>query len=349
MNSRLSEPGFLDYILSFDICCLLETFTAENFDFNILCNDFEIFHSPAVRLSRFGRRSGGAVLLVKKALTDQINRVECSHDSMLILRMSNYFATDFFLICAYVPPIDSPYYSSKEIKCNITLIEEELLRLHEDYPQASVLICGDVNARTANWNIHADPDSDGDSDDEGLGSLDCNCPTKAAQRNSRDHSINQFGRILISLCEIYHLCILNGSTNSDINGDVTFYSQQGDSVIDYALLYANKLLFNTDVHVGVSVLSSHMPLEITFGVNNILHHQFIPKCKISKLVWTDQKSDEVKRNLQSAEFRAGIDRADQMLNSDIDGAVHCFTQVLLSVAQCMQCTFKSGARKTRGP
>ena len=38
-----------------------------------------------------------------------------------------------------------------------------------------------------------------------------------------------------------------------------------------------------------------------------------------------------------------------MLNSDIDGAVHCFTQVLLSVAQCMQCTFKSGVRKARGP
>ena len=226
-----------------------------------------------------------------------------------------------------------------------------MLRWHENYPRASVLICGDFNARTDNWNIHVHSDDADDSDNEGLGLDDCYCPTNAAHRYSRDSSINQFGRILISLCKIYHLCILNGSTESDNHGSMTYYSQQGDSVIDYALLYANELSFNIDLHVGVNILSSHMPLEIAIGVNSSSSRQTTPEYKISKLVWTDKKADEIKRNLQSAEFKAGIERAGQMLelHADIDRAVHCFTRVLMSSAQCMQRTFKSGPYKTRGP
>lgn len=343
----MAEPGFLDYISSFDICCLIETFTHDDFDFSSLSDNNVIFHAPAVRLSRFGRRSGGAVLLVKKLLAPHVTRVKCTHDSMVILRVCNYFNTDFIVICAYVPPIDSPYYSNREVKCNIFLLEEELLRLHEEHPRAAILICGDFNARTGEWNIHADLEDAVDSDNEGVGLEDCYCPINAAHRNSQDPTINQFGRNLISLCKIYHLCILNGSTRGDNHGNLTYFSQRGNSVLDYALLYANEFSFSVTFTVGAKILSSHMPLEIAIGAVSL--PQISSSVSISKLVWTDQKADEVKQNLQSAEFRSGIKSAGQMLDHDIDGAVRCFTQVLLSNAQCMQCTIKSGSHRARCP
>ena len=53
--AKLSDSDFVEYVTSFDVCVLSETFTLPSFDFSIYFNDFIILHSPAVKLSRMGR------------------------------------------------------------------------------------------------------------------------------------------------------------------------------------------------------------------------------------------------------------------------------------------------------
>ena len=82
--SKLSETDFVSYIKSFDIFCALEIFSNTQFDFSI---HFPEFHSPAVKLSRHGRRSGG-VVLVKKYIMPFVSHVECKYDNIVCIKIS---------------------------------------------------------------------------------------------------------------------------------------------------------------------------------------------------------------------------------------------------------------------
>ena len=346
LASKLGEPGFMDYVLSFDICCLLETFTPENFDFSSLSNENVVFHAPAVKLSHRGRRSGGVVIMAKRAIAQRIFEVKCAHDNMIILRISG-FTSDVIMVCVYVPPLDSPYYNGKNVKCNILLLEEELLELQQNYPKSSVLVCGDFNARTDEWNIHRtiECDSDDDEQDE-LNSNSCYCPV-GVMRSSQDRHINQFGRLLINVCKIYHLCILNGSTAGDSGGNMTYISQHGDSVVDYALFHASTSPPYVDLKVGDNVISSHMPLEMFLSVNANHHYRMQPSSPVrkeTKFIWKDERVPEVVQNLQCDEVKSNLRQATEMIDCNIDKALDFFTQTLHSVAQCMQCTVKTGMR-----
>ena len=73
---KLRDPDFVNYVTSFDVCCLQETFTFPSFDFSISFDEFLVFHSPAVRLSRMGRGSGGTLLLIKKSLSEFVSVVQ---------------------------------------------------------------------------------------------------------------------------------------------------------------------------------------------------------------------------------------------------------------------------------
>ena len=65
---KLGLDGFCDFIKSYDIIGLGETFTNTNFDFSIKFKDFVIKHCPAENFSHLGRPSGGLVLLIKNQL-----------------------------------------------------------------------------------------------------------------------------------------------------------------------------------------------------------------------------------------------------------------------------------------
>ena len=85
------------------------------------------------------------------------------------------------------------------------------------------MIIGDLNARIGHWN-NAEDDSDFNDNEE------------VKSRNSRDNYINQFGKILIDFCTTFQCLPLDGNTAGDPDGQYTFVSEQGNSVIDYALV-----------------------------------------------------------------------------------------------------------------
>ena len=56
------------------------------------------------------------------------------------------------------------------------------------------------------------------------------------QRRSKDKTVNRLGKKLIELCQDFNLFILNGRGEGDREGEWTFVSERGTSVVDYSLV-----------------------------------------------------------------------------------------------------------------
>ena len=135
----------------FDFVCLLETFV-EDLKTNVFYN-FIHFVSPAVKLSRAGRRSGGVLLLIKKALADYVQEIALGVENIITMKLSRRLfgiSTDVFLICVYSTPLKSPLYSKLNFNNGISAVEHCLLTITEKYGSVPFLLCGDFNARTDN-------------------------------------------------------------------------------------------------------------------------------------------------------------------------------------------------------
>ena len=329
LSSSLAEPGFVQYLYSFDICCLIETFTSDDFDFSIYFSKYSIFHSPAIKLSKRGRRSGGVLILVKKSFSYVVSSIPCTHDNMIVLKISCSFKEDIILVCLYVPPTDSPYYKDKLVKCNLELLQDMLLDLEIAYPRTTILITGDLNARTGNWNLHKDYDP------EYTEFNDCFCPNYTSSRHSHDTFVNQFGEILIDLCRSHHIYIENGCNKGDEYGKFTYVSKHGESVIDYCLVSCGCTQFDMLFAVGTRVEGSHMPLEMHIKKAQKVVNENIPSV-ISKIIWDSAKAEEVLANIRSDSFKASLDRASSILNLCIDSSVRLFTLTLLQTANIMR-------------
>ena len=60
------------------------------------------------------------------------------------------FNRDVVYMCAYVPPENSPYYTAFDIDDGISLLEESLADVMLSLDDFYILLCGDLNSRTAN-------------------------------------------------------------------------------------------------------------------------------------------------------------------------------------------------------
>ena len=334
LSSRLCEPNFVQHVLTFDVCCFVETFTSAEFDFDIYFSDYFVFHSPAVKLSHQGRRSGGVVTIVKKSFSNTVCQLPCIHDNMIALKFGSTSQGEVILVSVYIPPVDSQYYKDKEIKCNLILLEEALLDIQEAHPRANIVICGDLNARTSNWNQHIEDDCYSQE-------YDCHCPDNVSYRNSQDKVRNKFGDILIDLCKVYHICIMNGSNKDDREGKFTYVSQHGESVVDYCLIINTNFETDVSVTVGSRIDSSHMPLEIKVGSKTTKGTQVKTVKEISRIMWDADKTEEVLQNMQSSEFNNLLGQAYASLEVSLNSSVKILTVALSQAANCMRRTFLS--------
>ena len=336
LAARLTEPGFLDYLYNFDICCLQETFTGADFDFDTKFDSHLIYHCPGIKLSRHGRRSGGVLVIIRSALARYVTLVPCNHDNIVIIRLKDVICKDLLIINVYIPPADSPYYKDKEVKNNILLLDDVLMDIIEEFPAAALLICGDLNARTSNWNVHGANVSGGAGGDDEAEEIECCCSSYVKPRSSLDKTINQFGKMLIDLCETYHLCILNGSVQGDADGTFTCLTPNGESVVDYCIISPENFTSPLNLQIVSSVHSSHMPLEISVGPR--LRRRFsspMSNKTVPKLIWDNDKVGKVAEYLQSAEFREKLAEARQSVDQEPEYALHLFENALQCSAQCM--------------
>ena len=86
MRSKINDADFISYVNKFDFVCLLETFV-EDLKTNVFYN-FIHFVSPAVKLSRAGRRSGGVLLPFKKSLADYVQEINLGVENIITMKLS---------------------------------------------------------------------------------------------------------------------------------------------------------------------------------------------------------------------------------------------------------------------
>ena len=117
LAAKLVSKDFIDYVNSFDVVCLTETYLDRGYDFQVF-KDFEVFISPAKKISRKGRRSGGVLVLVKKYCAAYFDEVSVDYSNIIVLRISkDLFSLDkqiFTAPCsANSPPYLMPCYNMR--------------------------------------------------------------------------------------------------------------------------------------------------------------------------------------------------------------------------------------------
>ena len=346
LAQKISEPGFKEYVSNHDICCLTETFTCTNFDFSKCFAEFSVSHAPGIKLSSQGRRSGGVALLVKKTLAAHSTTLDSDCDTMVAIRICNPLLGDTIIICAYIPPIESPYYKDREISTNMIALEDLIVKFQESFPQSTIVVCGDLNARIGRWTMHADDDS---LEDE-CEATTCPCTGYSSPRNSQDSVTNTFGKMLRNLCIAFHGLILNGCAIGDRQGKYTYLSPNGDSVIDYCLVITEGLTYSLDLFVRDRVESQHMPLEIVFGSPKVHKTSENTVRTYEKLCWDASKTEELEKKVQTPDFVNRISEATGLIDVSVDEALVQFTETMTVSAECLKRvvkTCKKGKPQTR--
>ena len=239
---KVCEADFMQYVSDFDIICFTETFL-ERVDPLDCFPDFLQFPSPAVKLRRHGRSSGGVLVLVKRALGKYVSVLDLSQDNMVWLKIDRtVFSCEkhVILCCTYVCPYDSPYYRQAHVAVTsgIYSIEQCLLNFIQQFDQSCCyMLCGDFNARTGNFNALSH-DDDGDTITFVQTGL-------CQYRQSEDRTVNAFGRLLLEMCAECDLRILNGACRGDEEGHFTYVCAAGCSSVDFYI--CSKELADQDI------------------------------------------------------------------------------------------------------
>ena len=92
------------------------------------------------------------MVLIRTKLLPLLRQLDCKHDNMLLFVIDKEcfgLLKDVLLMCVHVPPTGSPYYNVTGTDNGRGILEECLaeVQLSSD---VHVLLCADLNARTAN-------------------------------------------------------------------------------------------------------------------------------------------------------------------------------------------------------
>ena len=147
---KLSDPDFLDYINSYDIVILSETWLSHKSAYNLNIEGYEAVHlygnkSPQTRR---GRYSGGISVYYISYLSSKVYIVEKQQCGIIWLKLCRclfHFDSDIFLCTTYIPPHDSKLSNQNESD-----IFEQIEQGIEKYKsQGKVFVTGDLNGRTS--------------------------------------------------------------------------------------------------------------------------------------------------------------------------------------------------------
>ena len=222
---KIGLPGVCDFIGTFDVACLGETFTLPGFDFSIKFEDFIAVHWPAEKFTDLGRPSGGLVVLIRKTIKPFIEIIKTNINHVICLKIKKELlktAKDLLYICTYIHPNTSIFYSNKDYDNTLDMLEEFLADEIQKNYDLDILLNGDLNARIGDWGLSWSENQDDNA-------------TTDFPRKSQDSVINQNGRKLIEICNTFGLTPLNGLTEINSDNKYTFISRRGNSVIDHYL------------------------------------------------------------------------------------------------------------------
>ena len=112
----LDQTEVIDFLLTFDIFSLNETFVAGDKCEYTMFKEYNMYAKGAKKLTKGGRNSGGVIVFVKKSLSLSVKRIEIKYDNIVVLEINKNFVgleKNLLLICVYIHPYDSKYWNTE--------------------------------------------------------------------------------------------------------------------------------------------------------------------------------------------------------------------------------------------
>lgn len=244
LENKCLYVDFFTYIKSFDIFALLETHLCheKSDNFNKYFSGYDLFWKPAVKGSNYGRAIGGCVLGVKKNLIN--------------MNFSYSFVTwqQFTVINI---KIKSVQFNLVPIYMRDAVWKDEFNNLDSLLNENNIInpiVIGDFNARVGLLQQEIDD------------IFQPSFISGTKERKSKDVIVNGKGKDVIKLCSDYGLVIMNGRTNGDMEGEFTFASGSGASVIDICAVSQDVLQSIDKFTVGNQIWSDHFPIELSLKI-----------------------------------------------------------------------------------
>ena len=355
----MDVPNLTDDLQNFDILSLNETFV-DNVDYDYVAfSDYKVYVSKAVKITEGTRKSGGVLVFVKKHLSPFVRRIDVKYDHMVVLSLDKNLlglSANLILICLYIHPEGSKFWSLSEFGYGIEILEQCLVDLHEQLGNFSFVICGDLNSRTGSMNAKQLDDEEFDNlanqrTPNAIGDIE-----NMYIRLSEDSVTNNFGKNLLELCSIFECVILNGMhlSSGQMDKALTYISSNGGSTIDYFIISTD--ICNTDFVYSLDVLkyvdSSHFPVLLHVNcqkAKDTIRQE--PKLRqnsgksdkwTNKLVWDVTLETVFENNWNSDKIQVTCMRAFHALDHNIEQAIHMFNFALTEASACMRKRVKRG-------
>ena len=318
--------------------CICETWATV--DTNIeSCFDGYICESvPAVCYKKFGRSSGGVAVYYKKYLERYIERIFHTFQFGVVLKLQGSLLAEcntLILIAIYLPPEFSPRYEGTEN--GVELLEDLLYKVRSAYCNCSIMILGDLNARTGTLQDYIiDDNVEHINDmDQWYNSSSFNIP-----RNSKDKTVNKAGIALIDLCCEFDVHILNGRYSNDMKESFTYISTNGCSVIDYIILSTSMMESVHEFSIENYDVSHHMPLRII--LNMVLNESKNEEPKSLKFQtydiykWNVELKDSYISRLNEETVVHMVEFFHFIVDENVDDAVVVLNNIVESAAKEMK-------------
>ena len=337
LYEKLHLSDLCEFIQSLDIIGLGETFTLPGFKFDIKFPDHYALHCPATKYSKYGRPSGGIVLLIRKTLRKFIKIIDTQLSHVLAIRINKKLCKtgkDVLLIMVYNHPRESIFYKNKDYFSTLEQVDQFIANLIEKGQEFDVILGGDLNARIGDWAYTDDGENDEDS------------PTTYL-RESQDSFINNAGRTLIELCTTFGLSSLSGLKIKDFCSKFTFIGHRGSSIVDHIITSIDLLEYVIDFKTIERVESNHVPIVMTVE-NKTLHgfQEHIKEDSFTRTRWQEKKAVESQNVLNKKAIENLLNNAEEQLESSVDESLDLFNQAMSEVNKPMKQTMKTRNRKT---
>ena len=258
LKYKWTEDDFISFIKQFDIIILVETWATQSGDY--ILDGYNCYENVRQKTHRRGRPSGGISCFVRQEFTEHIQHLNSEVDDLIWLKL-NMSEQPIILGSAYITPHGASQYANDD---KFLQIENDMIKFCNEYIGCKFMLMGDFNARTGDL-------------------LDCICQDGAyyipvdsniydanyidINRNNCDSESNVYGKQLVDLCKSASLCIVNGRTVGDRDGQFTCMTETGQSVVDYLLISQSLFSQIIDFKVGNQIISDHFPLEFTVNHN----------------------------------------------------------------------------------
>jgi len=188
---KIKTLDFTKSVLDIDIIILQETWRRT--DEVTLCppgyRETIISSQKHEKITR-GRDSGGIIIWHKLEIDKHIKLIkkEESHIWLKINKQLSQTTKDIFLCALYVPPSESPYY-------NENIFETLHNQINHFQAQGSVLMCGDLNARTGSLSDYTTDNGNNYIFGQSFQQNSVNL-----SKTNSDTQVNKNGRLLLELC-----------------------------------------------------------------------------------------------------------------------------------------------------